>query len=245
MPDSRVALITGGAKGIGRGIGLELAAQGWNIAFCYRTSGDSADETAAAIRSTRARALPVRADVSRPDDCEQLVTTVMSELGRIDALINCAGPYRRVSLLDETVQGWQEMFDNNLHPVFYLSRLIAPRMIERKWGRIVSFSMANADQGVAQPQITAHYIAKSGILILSRTLARLLAPHNITVNVVSPGFVNSGSAPEEELQQLLKHIPAGYIGKVDDAVGVVKFLVSEEARYVNGANVHLSGGWGL
>jgi 3-oxoacyl-[acyl-carrier protein] reductase len=149
-----------------------------------------------------------------------------------------------VSLLDETAAGWQEMFDNNLHPVFYLSRLVAPSMIERKWGRIISFSMANADQGVAQPQITAHYIAKSGILILSRTLARLLAPHNITVNVVSPGFVNSGSAPEEELQKMLKNIPAGYIGQVNDAVGVVKFLLSEEARYVNGANVHLSGAWG-
>jgi 3-oxoacyl-[acyl-carrier protein] reductase len=245
MSNSRVALITGGAKGIGRGIGLELAAQGWNIAFCYRTSGESADGTAAAIRSTGAAALPIRADVSRPDACDQLVTTLMDELGRIDALINCAGPYRRVSLLDETVSGWQEMFDNNLHPVFYLSRLVAPQMIERKWGRIISFSMANADQGVAQPQITAHYIAKSGLLILSRTLARLLAPHNITVNVVSPGFVSSGSAPEEELQKMVKNIPAGYIGKVEDAVGVVKFLVSEEARYVNGTNVHVSGAWGL
>jgi 3-oxoacyl-[acyl-carrier protein] reductase len=242
---SRVALITGGAKGIGRGIGLELAAQGWAVAFCYRASGDSADETASAIRAKGATALPVRADVSRPDDCDRLVSTVGSELGQVDALINCAGPYRRVSLLDETVAGWQEMFDNNLHPVFYLARLVAPCMIEQKWGRIISFSMANADQGVAQPQITAHYIAKSGILILSRTLARLLAPHNVTVNVVSPGFVSSGSAPDEELQKMLKHIPAGYIGKVDDAVGVVTFLLSDEARYVNGANVHLSGGWGL
>jgi 3-oxoacyl-[acyl-carrier protein] reductase len=246
MPNaSRVALITGGAKGIGRGIGLELAAQGWAVAFCYRTSGDSAGETAAAIRTKGATALAIPADVSRPGDCERLVATVAEELGGIDALINCAGPYRRVSLLDETVAGWQEMFDNNLHPVFYLARLVAPRMIERKWGRIISFSMANADQGVAQPQITAHYIAKSGILILSRTLARLLAPHNITVNVISPGFVSSGSAPEEELQKMLKNIPAGYIGQVDDAVSVVKFLLSDEARYVNGANVHLSGGWGL
>ena len=241
----RVALITGGAKGIGRGIGLELAGQGWAVAFCYRTSADSAEETAAAIRSKGATALPIRADVSRPDDCEQLVTAVRKDLGRIGALINCAGPYRRVPLLDETVAGWQEMFDNNLHPVFYLARLVAPHMIEQKRGRIISFSMANADQGVAQPQITAHYIAKSGILILSRTLAKLLAPHNITVNVISPGFVSSGSAPDEELHKMLKNIPAGYIGKVDDAVGVVTFLLSEEARYVNGANVHLSGGWGL
>ena len=137
------------------------------------------------------------------------------------------------------------MFDNNLHPVFYLSRLVAPHMIERRWGRIVCFSMANADQAVAQPQITAHYIAKSGILILSRTLARLLAPHNITVNVVSPGFVSSGSAPEEELQKMVKHIPAGYIGEVGDAVSAVRFLLSDEARYGNGANLHLSGAWGV
>jgi 3-oxoacyl-[acyl-carrier protein] reductase len=245
MTESRVALVTGGAKGIGRGIGLELAAQGWTIAFCYRTSADSAESTAAAIRGTGATALPVRADISRPHECEQLVSTVVAQFGRIDALINCAGPYRRVSLLDETVAGWQEMFDNNLHPVFYLSRLVAPHMIERRWGRIVSFSMANADQGVAQPQITAHYIAKSGILILSRTLAKLLAPHNITVNVVSPGFVSSGSAPEEELQKMVKHIPAGYIGEVGDAVSAVRFLLSDEARYLNGANLHLSGAWGV
>src|SRR5262245_37306897 len=95
----RVALITGGAKGIGRGIGLELAGRGWAVAFCYRTSGGSAEETAAAIRVKGATALPIRADVSRPDDCERLVAAVRQDLGRIDALINCAGPYRRVSLL--------------------------------------------------------------------------------------------------------------------------------------------------
>jgi len=242
---SRVALITGGAKGIGRGIALALAARGWSIAFCYRTSAESAAETGHAIQSAGAAALPIRSDVSRSSDCEQLVTATMREFGRIDALVNCAGPYRRVPLLEETVTGWQEMFDNNLHPVFYLSKLVAPHMIEQHWGRIVSFSMANADQMVAQPQITAHYIAKSGILILSRTLAKLLAPYNITVNVVSPGFVNSGSAPAEELQKMLKNIPAGHIGTVDDAVKAVSFLLSEDARYVNGANLHLSGGWGI
>ena len=107
---------------------------------------------------------------------------------RIDALLNCAGPYRRVGLLDETIEGWQEMFDNNLHPVFYMSRLVAPHMIARKWGRIVNFGMANADQMVAQPQITAHYIAKAGILVLTRTLAKVLGPYSITVNAISPGL---------------------------------------------------------
>ena len=137
------------------------------------------------------------------------------------------------------------MFSNNLHPVFYLSRLVAPGMIERKWGRIITFSMANADQLVAQPQVTAHYIAKAGVLILTRTLARVLAPHGITVNAISPGFIASGSAPAEELAAMEKRIPAGHVGTVDDAVAAVNFLLSDEAGYVNGANIHLSGAWGI
>lgn len=187
----------------------------------------------------------MRCDVSDPAGCEDLVQRVTQECSRIDALLNCAGPYRRLPLLQETPEGWREMFDHNLHPVFYLSRLVAPSMIAQRWGRIVNFSMANADQAVAQPQITAHYIAKTGVLILTRTLAKLLAPHGITVNAISPGFIASGSAPAEELAKMLKHIPAGRIGEVADAVSAVRFLLSEEASYVNGANLHLSGGWGV
>jgi 3-oxoacyl-[acyl-carrier protein] reductase len=93
--------------------------------------------------------------------------------------------------------------------------------------------------------LTAHYIAKVGVLVLTRTLARLLAPHGITANCVSPGFLDSGSAPEEEWASLAKRIPAGYVGTIDDAVSAVRFLLSDEARYVNGANIHLSGAWGI
>jgi 3-oxoacyl-[acyl-carrier protein] reductase len=118
-------------------------------------------------------------------------------------------------------------------------------MIERRWGRIVNFSMANADQFVGQPSITAHYIAKVGVLILTRSLARTLAPHGITVNSISPVFIDSGSAPKEELMAMEKRIPAGYVGSTNDAVEVASFLLSDEARYVNGANIHLSGGWGI
>ena len=137
------------------------------------------------------------------------------------------------------------MFTNNLDPVFYLSQAVAPGMRERGWGRIVSFSMANADQLIAQPQVTAHYIAKAGVLVLTRTLARTLAPHGITVNAISPGFIDSGSAPAEELESMAKRIPAGYIGSTDDAVATVRFLLSDGARYVNGTNIHLSGAWGI
>ena len=241
----RVALITGGAKGIGRAVALDLAQQGWSVAICYRTSARDAEETRAAIEARGVRALAVRADVADPEAAAGLVSRVEAEWGRIDALINGAGPYHRVAILEETVEGWRSMFANNLDPVFYLARAVAPGMRARSWGRIISFAMANADQHVAQPFVTAHYIAKAGVLILTRSLAKVLAPHGITVNAVSPGFIASGSAPESELASMIKNIPAGYVGSVQDAVSAVRFLVSDDARYITGANLHVSGGWGI
>jgi 3-oxoacyl-[acyl-carrier protein] reductase len=239
----RVALITGGAKGIGRGIALDLAAQQWSVAICYRTSEAAARATVAEITSRGGRALSIRCDVSDPHAAKALVSQVEKEWGRIDALINGAGPYHRVNLFEETVEGWNEMFDGNLHPIFYLAKAVATGMKARKSGRIISFSMANADQMISQPDITAHYIAKAGVLILTRTLAKL--PHGITVNAISPGFIDSGSAPPEELAGMTKRIPAGYIGTVDDTVAAVRYLLSDDARYVNGANIQVSGGWGI
>ncbi len=240
-----VALITGGAKGIGRGIALDLAAKHWKIAFCYRTSEAEAQKTAAAITEHGGQALAIRCDVSDSAAAKRMVAQVEKEWGRIDVLINGAGPYHRVNLFEETVEGWNEMFAGNLHPIFYLAQAVAPGMKARKSGRIINFSMANADQMIAQPDVTAHYIAKTGVLILTRTLAKLLAPHGITVNAVSPGFIDSGSAPPEELAGMTKRIPAGYIGTVDDTVAAVRYLLSDEARYVNGANIQVSGGWGI
>jgi len=243
--NERVALITGGARGIGKAIALRLAEKGWSVAICYRKSGEDAKKTQGEILDKGSQFLAVQCDVSDHKAVEGLVKQVENRFERIDALINCAGPYHRIDILQETIEGWHSMFDNNLHPIFYLSRLVAPGMIERRWGRIVNFSMANADQLVGQPSITAHYIAKVGVLILTRSLARTLAPHGITVNSISPGFINSGSAPKEELMAMEKRIPAGYVGSTNDAVEVASFLLSDEARYVNGANIHLSGGWGI
>jgi 3-oxoacyl-[acyl-carrier protein] reductase len=215
------------------------------VAICYRTSGNEAAQVIDAVRQKGVAGLALQADVSKPDAGANLVKQVNQEWGRIDALINGAGPYHRVSLLKETNDGWHSMFDNNLHPVFYLTQAVIPIMRERKWGRIVCFSMANAEQLIAQPQLTAHYISKVGLLALARSYARLLAPDGVTMNCVSPGFIDSGSAAKEELERMVKHIPAGYVGSVDDAVSAVRFLLSDEARYVNGANIQLSGGWGV
>ncbi|MGH7795697.1 MAG: SDR family NAD(P)-dependent oxidoreductase [Candidatus Binatia bacterium] len=243
--DRRVALVTGGARGIARGVALDLASRGWSVAICYRTSAKDAAEVMSAVEQAGAKGLAIQCDVSNSDAAAGLVRKVHRQWGRVDALINGAGPYQRVSLLQETNQGWHSMFDNNLHPVFYLARAVIPIMKERRWGRIVCFSMANAEQLIAQPQLTAHYISKVGLLALSRSFAKLIAPDGITMNCVSPGFIDSGSAPKEELERMVKFIPAGYVGAVDDVVAAVRFLLSEEARYVNGASIQVNGAWGV
>jgi 3-oxoacyl-[acyl-carrier protein] reductase len=241
----RVALITGGARGIGRGVALDLAAKGWMVAFCYRTSRQDAEEVAEAIEGEGGKALAIQSDVSDFSSATRLVHHVEGTWGKIDALINGAGPYHRVPLFEETSDGWSEMFTNNLHPIFYLAKAVAPGMKTRKYGRIVSFSMANADKMEAQPNVTAHYIAKAGVLILTRTLAKLLAPDGITVNAISPGWIDSGSAAPAELSGMVKKIPAGYLGEVKDAVQAVGYFLSDEARYVTGTNLHVSGAWGI
>ncbi len=243
--EPNVALITGGARGIGKGIALDLATRGWSVAICYRTSEQEAADTTRAIVERGGQGLAVRCDVSDPAACRDLVGQVEGHWGKIDVLVNGAGPYHRVNVFDETPEGWADMFTNNLHPIFYLAQAVAPGMKAREYGRIISFSMANADKMEAQPMVTAHYIAKAGILILTRTLAKLLAPHGITVNAISPGFIDSGSAPPGELDGMAKKVPAGYIGDVKDTVSAVTYLLSDEARYVTGTNIHVSGGWGL
>ena len=217
---TRIALIPGGAKGIGRRIGADLAQRGWSVAIAYRTSRDAAEEAVGQIEAAGGKGLALAADVSRPDECERLVKGVVAWQGQVDALVNCAGPFHRVDFFSETPEGWREMFASNLDSLFFLSRL------------------------VAQPQLTAHYLAKVGVLGLVRTLSKSLARHHITVNAISPGFIDSGSMGEEELKAVSRNIPAGYVGSTADTSSVALYLLSDEAAYVTGANIPVSGGWG-
>lgn len=245
MVSDKAALITGGARGIARGIAVDLAARGWSVAICYRKSRDEAEQAVEAMTAAGGRAIAVQADVSDPVASRALVQRVESEFGRVDALVNGAGPYHRVPLLEETTEGWRSMFDNNLHPVFDLAQACIPGMKERGYGRILSFAMANADRVQANPHVAAHFIAKMGILVLTRSLARVVTGHGITVNAISPGFIDTKSAPDEELQAVLPRIPAGRLGAIDDAVAAARYLLSDDAAYVSGANLVVSGGWGL
>jgi 3-oxoacyl-[acyl-carrier protein] reductase len=241
----RVALIPGGARGIGRAIAQALASRDFDVALCYRKSEADANIAVTAVEAAGGAALALRADVATAAACAELCDQVLAWRGRIDALIHCAGPFHRVDILAETPEGWRAMFASNVDSLFYLSRLVAPGMIERRWGRIIGFAMANADRPMAQTQITAHYLAKVAVLGLVRSLAKALAPHRITANSISPGFIDSGSVELGELAQMAKTIPAGIVGTVDDVVGAVLYLLSDEAGYVNGANINVSGGWGI
>jgi 3-oxoacyl-[acyl-carrier protein] reductase len=198
-----------------------------------------------AVEAAGSTALALPCDVSTPQACAELYEQVFAWRGRIDALIHCAGPFHRVDLLSETPEGWRAMFASNLDSLFYLSRLVAPGMIEKRWGRILGFAMANADRPMAQTQITAHYLSKVALLGLVRSLAKALAPSGITANAISPGFIDSGSVEMAELKQMAKAIPAGDVGTLDDVVAAALFLLSDEAGYVNGANLQVSGGWGI
>jgi 3-oxoacyl-[acyl-carrier protein] reductase len=242
---ARTALVTGGAKGIGRAIALDLARQGWRLAIGYKSSEAAALDVVDQATHAGVKAVAVRADVSEPAAVDGMLAKVEDEVGAPDALIHCVGPYHRVDVLKETPDGWRSMFAENLDSFFFCARAVAPKMIEKKWGRILAFGMANAERAAANTGVTAHYIAKLGVVVLARTLAKSLAPHGVTVNVISPGFIASGSAPDEELSKMVKNIPAGYVGKVDDAVSCARFLMSDESSYVTGTNLVLSGGWGL
>ncbi len=241
----RVALIPGGARGIGRAIAQALASRGWDIALCYRNSAADAQAVVRGVEAEGRAALALACDVSSPDACADLVGQVLEWRGRVDALVHCAGPFHHTDLLSETPESWRAMFANNLDSLFYLAKLVAPGMMERRWGRILGFAMANADRLMAQTQITAHYLSKVALLGLVRSLAKALAPSGITANAISPGFIDSGSTEMSELRQLTKTIPAGRIGTVDDVVAAALYLLSDEAGYVNGANLHVSGGWGI
>jgi 3-oxoacyl-[acyl-carrier protein] reductase len=241
----RVALVTGATRGIARGIALDLARRGWAVAVSFQSNARAAEATRAAIEAAGARGVALQADLGEPAEARGLVERVSTAWGRVDAVVHGAGPYHDAPLLEETPERWRDTFRQNLDPLLFLAQAAAPGMRERGWGRILGLGLATADRLGAQPNVTAYFIAKAGLLVLVRSLAAVLAPHGITVNAVSPGVLETEGYPRPDLDALLQRIPAGHLGQVDDVVAAARFLLSDEAGYVTGANLHVSGGWGL
>jgi 3-oxoacyl-[acyl-carrier protein] reductase len=244
MPE-RVALVTGATRGIARGIALDLARQGWAVAISFKTSARAAESTRGAIEAAGARSLALQADPGDAAEARALVRRVEAAWGRVDAVVHGAGPYHDGPLLEETPERWRETFRQNLDPLLFLTQAAVPAMQARRWGRILGLGLATADRLAAQPSVTAYYLSKVSLLGLVRSLAKVLAPHGITVNAVSPGILETEGYPRPDLDTLLQRIPAGHLGQVDDVVAAARFLLSEEAGYVTGANIQVSGGWGV
>lgn len=222
----RHALIAGGTGGIGQGIAADLLAQGWRVTLVSRSTRAPLLEAAGADW--------VSADCTQPSACAALGLR-----SPIDALIVATGGHHRVPLMEETPQGWRQASARALDPVLWLAQAILPGMMERRWGRILSFTMAGPR---AAPMVSAERVARAGLQVLMRDLAQLGAPHGVTANCLKLGFVNSGSsvAPAH-----LPLIPAGRQGRVDEVVSAARLLLSDEGAYINGAEIPVSGGYGV
>ena len=234
------ALVTGSAGGIGRALVLALARDGFDVVVHYHTSREEAEATADEARSLGVRATALAADVTDPEAAARLVEDGQSFTGGLQVLVNNVGNYHQGPLDELTVERWHEMFASNLHATFYTCRQVVPHMREAGGGRIINLGYAGSEILKARPRIAPYAIAKSGVILYSKALARTEAPHGITVNVISPGVMeNSDSVPD------MAAIPAGRLGDLDELVAAARFLVSKEAAYITGTTIEVAGGWNL
>lgn len=244
---TRVALLTGAARGIGADLARDLTRRGWRVAGCYR----SRDEHAEALRDeARAQGHHHLLSLSRCDLAdgaarERWVRSTLDAEGRCDAVVHAAGPFLRGPLLEQSADAMLALYEVNVVALHSLVAAAAPAMRARSWGRIVSFGLASSRHASAPPTIAAYYCAKLAATAMVRALARELAPHGVTANVVSPGVLDTGGLPADEIERLRPTIPAGYVGAAADAVSAVQWLLSDESRYVTGTEVLVAGGWGL
>jgi len=242
----RVAFVTGASRGIGRAITIALARAGHPIGFCFGSDNDGARETESAIQDEGVKALAVQADVTDPTAVDAAFTAIESEFGRITILVNNAGIARDGLVARMSDEHWRAVIDTNLTGAFNTIRRATPGMMRERYGRIVNVSSVAGQSGQAGQ---ANYAAaKAGLLGLSRSIARELAPRHITCNVVAPGPIVTAMTddmPAEWQSQIEAAVPLGRFGTADECAAVVAFLCSDAASYVTGALVPVDGGLGM
>jgi 3-oxoacyl-[acyl-carrier protein] reductase len=242
----RVAFVTGASKGIGRAVAIDLARAGHSVGFCYGSDVDGAHATQSAIESEGAKAVAVQADVSDPAAVDAAFGEVEAAFGKVTILVNNAGIARDGLVARMSDDQWQAVIDTNLTGAFNTIRRATPGMMRERYGRIVNVASVSAQSGQAGQ---ANYAAaKAGLLGLSRSIARELAPRNITCNVVAPGPIvtaMTGDMPVEWKDQIENAVPLGRFGTPEECAAVVAFLCSEAASYVTGALVPVDGGLGM
>jgi 3-oxoacyl-[acyl-carrier protein] reductase len=239
----RTALVTGGAKGIGRACCLRLAQAGAAIAINYLTSEQAARETHALVRQVGARACTVRGDVSSPEQVATMVGEVTGALGPIDLLVNNAGVFHYASHEQTTLEVWRQTLDVNLTGAYLVTWAVKPSMIERGFGRIVNIASIAGLR--ARPMSIAYAASKAGMIGLTKSVAEALAPHNIRVNAIAPGLVDTeilSGVSRERIDAIVQATPLDRIGRGDDVASAALFLLSEESSFMTGQTLVVCGG---
>jgi 3-oxoacyl-[acyl-carrier protein] reductase len=239
----KIALVTGGARGIGRGIVLKLAQAGADVVINYLEREDSAHEVAEWVRGMGRRALLVKADVCDEHGVRSLNESIAQEFGRLDMVVNNVGPFLVRRVLQMTLDEWRLMIEANLTSAFLVAREMLP-LIERgeSGGAIVFVGAPNAERIGSQSEACAYSIAKTGVVILAQTLARDLGGKGIRVNVVNPGFIENDAMTPRMREWMPNEVPVGRIGTPANVADAVLFLVSDHAAYVSGAVLNVHGG---
>ncbi len=243
---NRVALVTGGSRGIGRGIATRLAKDGARVAIAYRSNKAAAQLTLRQLQANGVEGVAVETDISDPSRAEQLVKTVVERFGRLDVVVNNVGDFRWGTVSESSLEDWKGIFSSNLMTVLYVTRAALPHMRKGRWGRIVNLGAVGAERAFGQAKISAYAAAKAAVVALSRSLALEEAKNGITVNVVNPSSIDENELTLSEARSMRDaRFPIGRPPTVEDVAATVSFFASEEAEYVTGQVMNVSGGWML
>ncbi|MGI5912512.1 MAG: 3-oxoacyl-[acyl-carrier-protein] reductase [Syntrophomonadaceae bacterium] len=245
MPE-KVAVITGSSRGIGQATALAYAQAGYRVVINYHGSREQAEKVLEKIKSDGGNAIALAADISKPEECNQLIQETIKEYGGIDVLVNNAGINHDQLMIRIQDEEWQKVINTNLSSVFYCSRAAVKYMMRKRWGRIINISSVVGISGNAGQ---THYAAsKSGILGLTCSIAKEYGNRGITANAIAPGFIESDMtrilSPEQK-KQILSTVAVGRLGTPEDVAALALFLASEQASYINGQVIRVDGGMGF
>ncbi len=239
----RVAVVTGGSRGIGRGIALELAKRGAAVVVNYNANADAANQVVAVIEGAGGKASAVQADVSRMAEAEALIKTTIDRYGKIDILVNNACTTRDNLIMMMKEEDWDTVINTNLKSAWNCSRAAVKAMMRKRYGRVINITSVSGIAG--QGGQTNYSASKAGLIGLTKALAREVATRQITVNAVAPGFVSTdltANLPANLMEELNKRIPLERWGTVEDVAYAVAFLASDEAAYITGQVLSVDGG---
>ncbi|NQD65891.1 3-oxoacyl-[acyl-carrier-protein] reductase [Bacillus haikouensis] len=241
--NGKVALVTGASRGIGKEIALELAREGANVVVNYSGSEAKANEVVDEIKSMGREAVAIQCNVADSDSVQSMVKDTISQFGTLDILVNNAGITKDNLLMRMKENEWDDVININLKGVFLCTKAVTRQMMKQRSGRIINISSI---VGVSGNPGQANYVAaKSGVIGLTKTAAKELAPRGITVNAIAPGFISTDMTdqlPEDVRNEMLKQIPLNRFGDPKDIAKVVSFMASESSAYMTGQTLHIDGG---